>query len=483
MLLRRLKLFFVFLCVTISQTTISQNAKKSNSNLFTLSYFKEKKNLLNEEILFKEFISMPKTNSFGLKNGTYWFKLTLHKSRDLQNLIVYIPTHNIDLIDVYQLKDNHLDYLSSTGNSIAIDKVSIDFKFPTFKVKANELNNTTYFLKVNFPKEANFPIKIINEKGFLNYVLDKKAVNSFYYGTCVIIILLNIFFFIKFRDSTYLYYLLLLASLMTIFLFYDGSLIHLFRGNEYYYKLELLTHLSALIWLLLFSIKFLNLKKRIPNLTKALYLFPLAVICLYVGFLITNNYTFIAIADAIGASVFPILWFFGIYYLKIISASKFYVIGYILMAPLAVFLIICYPFGLFEVHGDMLIGIIASWLDVIVFTYAISYNMETKITNGVISVVELKSAVKNEEYRLLERYKTVSPYLILLKGNNISTQPLTLREVEVLEYLNEGYTNKEISEKLFISLNTVKSHIKNIYIKVNVNKRIDLKAKTILLNN
>ena len=471
-------LFFIGICLIFSQKIISQNTIKNNAAIFSLSYFKENKNLLNEEVLLKDFKNMPKTSNFGIKNGTYWFKLTLNKTKVTQNLIAYIPTHNVDLIDVYQLNDNHLNYINSTGNSITRDKLPIDFKFPAFKVNSNEINENIYFLKVNFPKEGNFPIRIINEKRFLDYVLDKKAINSFYYGTCMIIILLNLFFFIKFRDKTYLYYLFLLSSLMGIFLFYDGSLIHLFRANGFYYQLELLTHFSTQIWFLLFSIKFLNLKKRIPNLTKGLYLFPLATLCFYVGFLITKNYTIIAIADTIGIIIFPILWFCGIYSLKIIPSSKFYVLGYLLMVPFSVLFIIGYPLGLWEVHGDMLIVKIASWLDIFVFTYAISYRMKTKIVIDDLSIQQLQVYVENMEYRLSQKTKMINPYLILLKKNNISTEPLTLKEVDILKYLNEGHNNKEISEKLFISPNTVKSHIKNIYNKVNVNNRFDLKEKT-----
>ena len=471
-------LFFIGICLIFSQKIISQNTIKNNAAIFSLSYFKENKNLLNEEVLLKDFKNMPKTSNFGIKNGTYWFKLTLNKTKVTQNLIAYIPTHNVDLIDVYQLNDNHLNYINSTGNSITRDKLPIDFKFPAFKVNSNEINENIYFLKVNFPKEGNFPIRIINEKRFLDYVLDKKAINSFYYGTCMIIILLNLFFFIKFRDKTYLYYLFLLSSLMGIFLFYDGSLIHLFRANGFYYQLELLTHFSTQIWFLLFSIKFLNLKKRMPNLTKGLYLFPLATLYFYVGFLITKNYTIIAIADTIGIIIFPILWFCGIYSLKIIPSSKFYVLGYLLMVPFSVLFIIGYPLGLWEVHGDMLIVKIASWLDIFVFTYAISYRMKTKIVIDDLSIQQLQVYVENMEYRLSQKTKMINPYLILLKKNNISTEPLTLKEVDILKYLNEGHNNKEISEKLFISPNTVKSHIKNIYNKVNVNNRFDLKEKT-----
>ena len=40
---------------------------------------------------------------------------------------------------------------------------------------------------------------------------------------------------------------------------------------------------------------------------------------------------------------------------------------------------------------------------------------------------------------------------------------LSKREIEVLELINSGLRNKEIAEKLFVSLSTVKTHINNIY--------------------
>jgi len=82
-----------------------------------------------------------------------------------------------------------------------------------------------------------------------------------------------------------------------------------------------------------------------------------------------------------------------------------------------------------------------------------------------------------------ENSNTINPYFILLEKNNISTRPLTLREINILKYLNEGYKNKQISEHLFISCNTVKTHVKNIYTKLNVNKREELKEKTFFLTN
>ncbi|WP_300465115.1 LuxR C-terminal-related transcriptional regulator [Desulfobacula sp.] len=60
-------------------------------------------------------------------------------------------------------------------------------------------------------------------------------------------------------------------------------------------------------------------------------------------------------------------------------------------------------------------------------------------------------------------------------------EQLTNREMEVLQHIAAGLTNKEITQALFISLATVKTHTKNIYNKFNVHNRIHAikKAKEI----
>jgi len=51
---------------------------------------------------------------------------------------------------------------------------------------------------------------------------------------------------------------------------------------------------------------------------------------------------------------------------------------------------------------------------------------------------------------------------------------LSVREQEIARLLIMGKTNKDISESLFISVNTVKTHIRRIYSKLNISNRIQL---------
>lgn len=51
------------------------------------------------------------------------------------------------------------------------------------------------------------------------------------------------------------------------------------------------------------------------------------------------------------------------------------------------------------------------------------------------------------------------------------TEPLTERELEVLRLLAAGMSNREITEKLIVTIHTVKWHTKNLYSKLKVRNR------------
>jgi LuxR family maltose regulon positive regulatory protein len=66
-------------------------------------------------------------------------------------------------------------------------------------------------------------------------------------------------------------------------------------------------------------------------------------------------------------------------------------------------------------------------------------------------------------------------------------EPLSERELEVLQLITEGISNQEISSRLYLSVNTIKSHTRNIYGKLGVNNRTQAAARAralgILLDN
>ena len=56
-------------------------------------------------------------------------------------------------------------------------------------------------------------------------------------------------------------------------------------------------------------------------------------------------------------------------------------------------------------------------------------------------------------------------------------EPLSERELEVLRLVAQGLSNREISERLFLALNTVKGHNQKIFDKLQVQSRTEAVAR------
>jgi two-component system, NarL family, nitrate/nitrite response regulator NarL len=59
----------------------------------------------------------------------------------------------------------------------------------------------------------------------------------------------------------------------------------------------------------------------------------------------------------------------------------------------------------------------------------------------------------------------------------VSAEPLTVRELEVIDLMNEGLSNKEIARRLQIEASTAKNHVQNILSKLQVHRRGQAAAK------
>ncbi len=107
-------------------------------------------------------------------------------------------------------------------------------------------------------------------------------------------------------------------------------------------------------------------------------------------------------------------------------------------------------------------------------------------TNEVFDIADKVSVLRNGEIIACEDIQSADEDLLIKKmtgreidyidsGDEIlKSFGITGREKEIIQLLLKGYNNKQICEKLFISLNTVKTHIYSIYQKTNVKNRMEL---------
>ncbi|CAN5838099.1 response regulator transcription factor [soil metagenome] len=81
--------------------------------------------------------------------------------------------------------------------------------------------------------------------------------------------------------------------------------------------------------------------------------------------------------------------------------------------------------------------------------------MSSQIARKVIEAFQQSGNSKNESYHLLSR-----------------------REKEIIDVLAKGFRYKEIADQLFLSQETIRTHIRNIYEKLQVNSRSEALKKT-----
>lgn len=63
--------------------------------------------------------------------------------------------------------------------------------------------------------------------------------------------------------------------------------------------------------------------------------------------------------------------------------------------------------------------------------------------------------------------------LVISSFQKNKNSPLSKRETEILEHIANGKSSSRIANELFIDPETVKTHMKNIYVKLNVNSKAD----------
>jgi len=71
---------------------------------------------------------------------------------------------------------------------------------------------------------------------------------------------------------------------------------------------------------------------------------------------------------------------------------------------------------------------------------------------------------------IIEKQVFASPGFILNEAE-LNRLRLSTRELEVLQLMADGLSNQQIAERLFVSLNTIKTHTSNLFLKMEVERR------------
>ena len=99
----------------------------------------------------------------------------------------------------------------------------------------------------------------------------------------------------------------------------------------------------------------------------------------------------------------------------------------------------------------------------------------------LLSEAAARGIVPDYARKLLAAFETTSGS-VSSPASQTLIEPLSERELEILTLVAEGLSNRHISERLFISLSTVKGHNRNIFDKLQVKRRTEAVARARDLN-
>lgn len=123
------------------------------------------------------------------------------------------------------------------------------------------------------------------------------------------------------------------------------------------------------------------------------------------------------------------------------------------------------------VFFSCLIALLAVGLQYLEYQYWIR-SLSAPTYAGIIALVFMVLGIWLGQKRTGEKISSKSnldrPILNTELAHQVS---LSKREIEVLQLISEGYSNQEIADQLYVSLSTVKTHVSNLFSKLNVQRR------------
>lgn len=147
---------------------------------------------------------------------------------------------------------------------------------------------------------------------------------------------------------------------------------------------------------------------------------------------------------------------------------------------------------LYSISLAMLL-LLLKWLEArfIIFNYRLDFFIGSiAIVFTVLGIwLALKLVKPKIETRIVEKEVYVEKKVYVdssapkeINREEIGNLGISKRELEVLQLMATGLSNEEIAGKLFVSLNTVKTHSSNIFMKLDVKRRTQAVEKAKRLN-
>ena len=417
-----------------------------------ISYAYDKNDQLTLETIDKAtFMPYFKAINQGTKNGIYWVKI---KS-------------NVNKKNIIQISNIHITDIKAYSDTKELQSIP-SYRFISYEIFAQDY---PVYLRINVKKEALIPISSFTHENFLKHEQLQMLIVGLFYGFALMVIIVNLFYFFNFHDRSFIYYALFLFSVGITFSHHDGFIQMLGVPKQFSYYSDIFMHTMTGFIGSFFAIEYLQLKHNFPKFIYSLY-FVIAISFIFdLLFLYSNDFSFIVLSDIFIYYVFIGCWFVSLLLFKKYSYAVYFCLAYSLMVVLVFAFFIAPFFALASMTVDDNTLKIGAYFEMLIITYAVVVRMRTlqdenqKMHHDIIKFTQQLNTLSQD---LNQSNKSEIDYMVKFD--------LSSRENEILELITQNKSNKEIAKLLFISVNTVKYHIKKLYQKLQIKNRKEVKT-------
>jgi len=301
--IRIVLLVILYLSNALATLVLTDTAKTYDN--FSISYYYDQTSSLNINNIADLNLtrSTPSQFTFGYREGTIWFKLTMTNRSKESDFVLHFTEPFWTTIDLYEsVKDKWIRH--QNGLRIPLRERQIQDAKPAFYLHLHPGETKTYFIQGQTHNGQIGAFKVYTEKEFFRP--SRPTLNHlylFYSGVLAIIIILNVFLWLEIRERIYAYYIGYVSAFIVFITMFNGS--YLCFGFHPWERGLHVVGTVVLAFMGLFSGTFLELKKYYPIMDSLFKIFITAFLLL--GLLIEFGTPYTTLVFNILSSIFVTL--------------------------------------------------------------------------------------------------------------------------------------------------------------------------------
>ncbi|NGM63400.1 hypothetical protein G5B30_15930 [Sphingobacterium sp. SGG-5] len=404
--------------------------------------------------------------------GNRWIKGLISPAMRNIPLVFHIPSMQVAEYQLYVDRGNGFVTIPKNINH---SQQKIQSRYPLYFFKSTA---AAYYLHIKDKPFKALDAAIDKPTEFIKSESVNLMRNSLYYGLAIMSMIFNFVLYYIFRDKRFILYSFLQLSLFISFLYQDG-MFYFFSQGTFIVPYFLLWNIAVAATLSsVFAYYFLDMRHKMPHFRR-IFLYLTAVLFTFVLlYTLTDILLFRHLACVLIFGLPGICFYHAIRTCRQDVYARFLILSFGLIAfTSACFLLNRYIDSDFLSYFDINTIRLASAIEMICVSLALVFKVKAvqeeneaykeKLNRHLYELEKLKKAqqqyLKNEENIADIQQEVIAE----LKQH----YDLTDREVDVLLCIWNRMTNQEITDQLYISINTTKYHIRRLYLKLEVNSR------------